>query len=118
MIDQIGTCCVYIIFVASNLKGVFDLYTQPMDIRIYMACILLPLLLLNYIRNLKYLAPFSTLANMITLISFGITFYYVFKDMPPISNRKIVGSVSDFPLFVGVVLFSMEAIAMVGKFNT
>ncbi|KAL0279970.1 UNVERIFIED_CONTAM: hypothetical protein PYX00_001407 [Menopon gallinae] len=113
VIDQIGTCCVYIIFVASNLKEVFDLYTQPMDIRIYMVCILPPLLLLNYIRNLKYLAPFSTLANLIMLVSFGITFYYMFNDLPSISDRKVVGSVKEFPLFIGMVLFSMEAIAMV-----
>lgn len=114
---QIGTCCVYVVFIASNLKEVVDPYfAKPLDVRIYMAMIFLPVILLNYLRNLKYLAPFSTIAIFITIISFGITFTYVLKDLPDISERQSLGHIRDLPLFFGIVLFSLEAIGVVRFF--
>lgn len=65
------------------------------------------------IRNLKFLAPFSTFANFITLISFGIILYYIF-DVPVSTESKIAfGKLTDFPLFFGTVLFALEAIGVV-----
>lgn len=110
---QIGTCCVYVVFVASNIKDVVDQYYNPMDIRVYMVICLLPLVLINYVRNLKYLAPFSSLATIITFIGLAITLYYVFQDLPSISERDPVGRVEHWPLFFGTVLFSLEAIGVV-----
>jgi len=74
---------------------------------------LVPLVLINYVKNLKYMAPFSTLANIITFIGFGITLYYVFDDLPSLSERDPVGEVMHWPLFMGTVLFSLEAIGVV-----
>lgn len=64
LIYQLGTCCVYVVFVSSNIKSIVDLYVEEKtDVRLYMLIILLPLILINWVRNLKYLAPFSTIAN-------------------------------------------------------
>lgn len=112
---QLGICCVYVVFVASNVKDVVDQYFQEMHVRIYMVIFLLPLVLINYIRNLKYLAPFSSLANIITFVGFAITLYYVFDDLPNISERDPVGKIQHWPLFFGTVLFSLEAIGVVSK---
>ena len=65
------------------------------------------------IRNLKYLAPFCTLANIVTILSFGIILYYIFRDPPSLENRHAMGPIREFPLFIGTVLFALEAIGVV-----
>jgi proton-coupled amino acid transporter len=96
------------------LSQVVDEYHEPkLDVRLYMVMLLLPLILINWVRNLKLLAPFTTLANFLTFIGFGITLYYIFIDIPHISSRNPVGTFRDFPLFFGIVLFALEAIGVV-----
>lgn len=81
--------------------------------------ILLPLILINWVRNLKYLAPFSTLANILTFVGFAITLYYIFTDVPSITEREPVGKLEHMPLFFGTVLFALEAIGVVSiYYNT
>lgn len=86
-----------------------------MDLEIYMAIILVPLILANYIRNLKYLAPFSTLANVIMFTGIAIILYYIFRDPLEFDNRVPAGKVENFPLFFGTVLFALEAIGVVSN---
>lgn len=111
---EMGASCVYIIFVAENLKSVSDGYTgTETDVRAIMLMIFPPILLLCWIRNLKLLAPFSTMATAITMASFGITLYYVLNDIPSLSDREPVGNLKELPLFFGTVMFSMSAIGII-----
>lgn len=77
-----------------------------------------PLVLICWIPNLKLLVPFSTIANLITALSFLIIFYYIFifDGIPSIENRHPVGTMKGIPLFFGTVLFAMEAIGVVSSF--
>lgn len=68
---------------------------------------------MGQVRNLKYMAPFSTVANFATIVSFGIIGYYLFRDPISLDSRKAVGRAGEFPLFFGTVLFALEAIGMV-----
>lgn len=109
LIYQLGTCCVYVVFVASNIKSVVDYYLEtPVDVRLCMLIILLPLILINYVRNLKYLAPFSVVANAITMVSFGIICYYLFREPLTTDRKEAFAPLSGFPLFFGTVLFALE----------
>lgn len=108
-----GTCCVYVVFIATNVKDVMDIYLGVIDVRLYMLVFLVPLILINWVRNLKYLAPFSTIANGITAISFGIILYFLIHDGPTFEDRDVVGEISHIPLFFGTVLFALEAIGVV-----
>lgn len=111
---QLGICCVYIMFVAENLKQVVDAWTHTETrLSYYMLALLLPLILLNYIRNLKYLAPLSTLANAITFVGFGIILYYVFSALPDVSELPYVRPFGSLPLFIGTTLFALEAVGVV-----
>ncbi|XP_044254420.1 proton-coupled amino acid transporter-like protein CG1139 [Tribolium madens] len=110
---QLGICCVYIVFVGVNVKVVLDQYLGKTSITIYILCTFIPFLLINCIRNLKLLAPFSTLANIITLASFGVVCYYVFQDLPDISDRPSFGRLYTYPLFFGTTLFALEAVGVV-----
>lgn len=191
LIYQLGTCCVYVVFVASNIKSIADFYMEDKpDVRIYMLIILLPLILINWVsklshhardtnetdneigipqwvnertrfrlliwlcrirfclinwqiqfvlkkmaevipsnrfnvnfsstplkvRNLKYLAPFSTIANAVTLISFAIILYYIFREPISLEGKDAFGELKTFPLFFGTVLFALEAIGVVSTF--
>lgn len=78
-----------------------------------MLMLLLPLILINYIRNLKRLAPLSTVANVITFIGLGIVLYYIFDDLPPIDTVEYVGTLKGYPLYVGTTLFALEAVGVV-----
>lgn len=91
------------------------MHIKELDIKIYMLIFLLPLIFINSIKNLKRLAPFSTAANAVTVVGFGIIFYYIIRDGPTFENRAAIGEVKNFPLFFGTVMFALEAIGVVSK---
>lgn len=90
-----------------------DYYWKPLDVSTHMLILLLPLILINYIRNLKLLAPFSTLANLITLVGLGMILSYMFDDLPSMSEREMYGSLRNFSLYFGTTLFALEAVGVV-----
>jgi proton-coupled amino acid transporter len=90
-------------------------YETKLDVRLYMLMLLLPLILMNWVRNLKLLAPFSSFANVVTFVGLGITLYYVFDGIPSPAERHMVGYVVDFPLFIGTTLFALEAVGVVSR---
>ncbi|XP_073974096.1 proton-coupled amino acid transporter-like protein acs isoform X2 [Rhodnius prolixus] len=110
---QLGICCVYIVFVATNVKQVADYYITPLDVRLWMLILLLPLILINMIRNLKLLAPFSQAANIITFVGISIVMYYVFDQMPSPNSRELAGALRNFSLFFGTTLFALEAVGVI-----
>lgn len=114
VVDLIGCCCVYNVFVATNLKQVVEFYFDVhMDIRLYILMLLLPLILMNLIRSLKYLAPFSMIANVLMAGGMGITMYYLLSDTPSISERPAIVGPQHWPMFFGTVIFALEGIGVV-----
>lgn len=117
LIYQIGTCCVYVVFVSDNIQSILHhQFGIQVDVFQVMCCILLPLILINWVRDLKYLAPFSAIANAVTIVSFGIILYYIFRQAPEVSDKVPAGQLAEFPLFFGTVLFALEAIGVVSSF--
>lgn len=90
-----------------------DQYWEPLDVKTHMLILLLPLILINYVRNLKLLAPFSTLANIITFVGLAMILVYMFKDLPPVSEREMFGTLRNFSLYFGTTLFALEAVGVV-----
>ncbi|XP_037967976.2 proton-coupled amino acid transporter-like protein CG1139 [Plutella xylostella] len=113
----IGVMCVYIVFIGSSFKEVLDPYTvgNQLSIQMYCALTLVPLVLISQIRNLKYLVPFSLLANALITVVFAITMYYMFSDLPSITDndRVKVASPMQWPLFFSTVIFAMEGVGVV-----
>ncbi|XP_030745998.1 proton-coupled amino acid transporter-like protein CG1139 [Sitophilus oryzae] len=111
---QVGTCCVYVVFVGKNLKYVGDVYTSsPWSLYLYMTMIFVPFLLILCVKNLKLLAPFSVVANIITLITFGVVCWYIFQGLPKFSDRPAMGSIMNYPLYFGTSLFSLQSVGVV-----
>lgn len=118
VLDLLGCCCVYIVFVSKNVSQVVDYYAEGtsfhnLHIRVYMAALLPFLIMMNLIRNLKYLAPFSMIANVLVGTGMGITFYYLFQDIPSVSERDSFAEISTLPIFFGTAIFALEGIGVV-----
>ncbi|KAE8742427.1 hypothetical protein FOCC_FOCC012038 [Frankliniella occidentalis] len=108
-----GTCSVYTVIIAQSFKAVIEQYTEQVELRVYIACLLIPLILLGFVPNLKYLAPVSMVANGFMAIGLGITMYYLCINLKPIEELKLSGSPVDIPPFLCIVIFAMEAIGVV-----
>ncbi|XP_061707880.1 proton-coupled amino acid transporter-like protein CG1139 [Cydia pomonella] len=113
VVYQLGICCVYIVFIAENIKAMVDDYYE-MKVTTHMVIILGPLIAFNCIPNLKILAPFSTLANLITFVGLGIVLYFLLgtekKSQTPLN---LWGSFKTYPLFFGTILFALTAVGVV-----
>ncbi|XP_050649626.1 proton-coupled amino acid transporter 2 isoform X3 [Macaca thibetana thibetana] len=103
IVTQLGFCCVYIVFLADNLKQVVEavnsttnnchsnetvMLTPTMDSRLYMLSFLPFLVLLVLIRNLRILTIFSMLANISMLVSLVIITQYIAQVLPLENKMK------------------------------
>lgn len=108
------TCSCYTVIIAKNFESVIEHHAQAgLNERVYIAALLLPLVLLVWVPNLKYLAPFSMVANAFMAIGLGITIYYLVVDIPPITDREYVADITQFPIFFSITVFAVEAIGVV-----
>lgn len=110
-----GCCCVYNVFVATNLKQVIEHYSDfDYDLRWYILSMLPFLILINLIKNLKSMAVFSVTANIFVSLCLIVTAYYIFRDdLPAPSERLAVANYQKMPLFFGTAVFALEAIGVV-----
>ncbi|KAL6423468.1 hypothetical protein ACFW04_010213 [Cataglyphis niger] len=112
-ITQLGFCCVYFVFISTNMKQVLDAHGIEMDVHQHMAVVLIPIMLSTWIRNLKYLVPISSIANFLLIAGYIATMYIMSHDVPSIRERKYVADWNDLPLFFGTVIYSFEGITLV-----
>lgn len=112
VVYQLGICCVYIVFIADNIKKMVDPY-YTMAVEIHMLIILVPLIAFNLIPSLKLLAPFSAVANVLTFVGLGIVVYYLLTNKKSDAPLDLWGSPSTFPLFFGTILFALTAVGVV-----
>lgn len=110
----IGTCCIYIILIASAVQQVVEFhFAVRLNIRWYIVMLLLPSILSNLVRELKYLVWYSFIANIFMCIGMGCTLYYVFIALPAVRERYPVANVSNWPMFFGTVIFAIEGMGVV-----
>lgn len=64
------------------------------------------------VRNLKYLAPFSLGATVMSFVTIAVVIYYTI-DVPDINKRSMFGHLMGYPLFFGTVLFAVSSIGVV-----
>ncbi|XP_075151679.1 proton-coupled amino acid transporter-like protein acs [Haematobia irritans] len=112
-ITQIGFCCVYFLFVALNIKEVIDHYFIKLDVRIYLMLLLIPMILLNLVKNLKYLTPVSLFAAILTVTGLAISFFYMLQNLPSTDTVKPLASWSTLPLYFGTAIYAFEGIGVV-----
>jgi proton-coupled amino acid transporter len=116
-ITYFGTCSVYTVIIATNFRQVYMFHVDTsLNLRCFIGMLLIPLVLLSFVPNLKYLAPVSMVANLLMAAGLGITFYYLLCDVPNINERPLVTqSIDRFPTFFCITVFAMEAIGVVSS---
>ncbi|XP_077965626.1 proton-coupled amino acid transporter 1-like isoform X2 [Styela clava] len=114
VLTQFGICCVFVLFVGQNIRQVFAVYWENIPgNRVFMALLIIPVILLTLIENLPVLAWFSTAANAAILISVGMILRYLTPNLPPVTSRPFIAEITDFPLFVGGVIYAFEGIGVI-----
>ena len=80
-----------------------------------MVLILLPMILFCMITNLKYLAPFSAIANFLMVGSVFVILYDLFVegDLKPFQELSLVAPVENWPLFFSSAVYAFGGIACV-----
>ncbi|KAK5643872.1 hypothetical protein RI129_007717 [Pyrocoelia pectoralis] len=107
--------CVYVVFIAESLMEVFTHWfpETEINVRLYIVMVMGFLLISAQVRELKHLVPFSFLANICLVGAFGITLYYMFLKINPISSVPGFSEFSTLPMFFSTVIFAMEGIGVV-----
>ncbi|KAG5681513.1 hypothetical protein PVAND_010939 [Polypedilum vanderplanki] len=111
-LTQFGFCCVYFLFVSKSTKTILDYYGFIFELEIVMLFVFIPILLSALVRQLKYLAIFSAVANVCMITGVSMTLYYCFIDLPPITEHNFV-RFDTLPLYFGTALFAFEGITLV-----
>lgn len=98
-------------FLAKFYKPIYfqisDVYGGPTwSVKIYCALTLVVLVPLTQITKLKYLVPFSAIANFVWLGSICISIYYCLRDPPKASERNLATSITGVPTFIRSVWFA------------
>ncbi|XP_043678575.1 proton-coupled amino acid transporter 2-like isoform X2 [Vespula pensylvanica] len=112
-VTQLGFCCVYFVFISTNMQQVLSAHNVKMSVHQHMAIVLIPIILSTWIRNLKYLVPVTSIANFLVMAGYIATVYIMSHDIPAISERRYVADWHELPLFFGTVIYSFEGITLV-----
>ncbi|KAG1673999.1 Proton-coupled amino acid transporter 1 [Nymphon striatum] len=83
------------------------------QIHAVMAIVLPFMIVYNFIKSLKAIAPLSMLANILQSIGLLIIFYCIFQELPSVYERPFVADYSTWPLFFGTAIYTFEGIGMV-----
>ncbi|XP_022129533.2 proton-coupled amino acid transporter-like protein CG1139 [Pieris rapae] len=112
-ITQLGFCCIYIVFIGNNIKTICDQYGLELSLSVHMIFVIFPILLSCMVRNLKYLTPFSTIANMLMAVGVGVVLYEAAQNLPSVESRTYLADWQQLPLYFGTAIYAFEGIGLV-----
>ncbi|KAJ1857477.1 hypothetical protein GGH12_001643 [Coemansia sp. RSA 1822] len=132
VLAQLGFCCAYVIFVATNMQDLWNTLTdckRQLSTETWILIQLLIYIPLSFVRKIKKFASLSVVGNLFILIGLSYLFFYDFWSIVTKGPGEIVQfNPSKFPLLVGTAAFSYEGISLVipivesmerkDKFNT
>ncbi|XP_018022023.1 proton-coupled amino acid transporter 2-like [Hyalella azteca] len=115
VITQLGFCCVYIVFIATNIKQVVDVLSPGAvwDLHAYIAIVSLPILALSMVKTLTKLYYPSLASNVLILVGLVLILTYLLHDLPNAEDRKQFSSWEDLPLFLSTSIYAFEGIGVV-----
>ncbi|KAJ2549120.1 hypothetical protein IWW35_003894 [Coemansia sp. RSA 1878] len=132
VLAQLGFCCAYVIFVATNMQDLWNTLTdckRQLSTETWILIQLLIYIPLSFVRKIKKFASLSVVGNLFIMIGLSYLLFYDFWSIFTKGPGEIVQfNPSKFPLLVGTAAFSYEGISLVipivesmerkDKFNT
>jgi proton-coupled amino acid transporter len=114
-ITQFGFCTIYILFIARNLEQVLEHYVNwTLPIRLYQVIVLFLVIPLTFIRTLRFLAPFSAIANVFMVVGLAIIMQYCVRNLPtPVDQFDFVKPIGKLIIFFGMAIYSYEGIGVI-----
>ncbi|EDS35423.1 proton-coupled amino acid transporter 1 [Culex quinquefasciatus] len=114
LIVSFFSICVYLVFISTTLRNVLN-YEFKLDwsIRIYILLTSAAIAIITQVRELKYLVPFSLIANTSIIVVFVITMVYVFKEPITFDDRRLWPEATNLPAFFGTAVYAIEGIGIV-----
>lgn len=88
-------------------------YGININLSVLMIFVLPIILSTALIRELKYIVPLSTIANISTFAALGLIMYSSTHNLGPISERKLIGDWNELPLCFGTIVYALEGISLV-----
>ncbi|KAI5735176.1 hypothetical protein M8J77_015219 [Diaphorina citri] len=117
--NHLGICCVYINFIADNFDQACHHFSPDTSLeKIHWELIITAVMIvLNQVKNLHFLSPFSSIGNILLTIGLGMVCYYIFRDGldQPIlrpGDVELFGKLYEVPLFMGTFLFASLGIGV------
>ncbi|KAJ2546383.1 hypothetical protein EV175_005622, partial [Coemansia sp. RSA 1933] len=114
---QIGFCSAYTIFVATNMRDLWNAVTAcrfNFSPTFWVLAQLVAYIPLSWVRRIKQFAPFALAANVFIMLGLGYVLTY---DLFSISSHGMADIVyynpARFPLFVGTAVFAYEGVTLV-----
>ncbi|XP_044747694.1 proton-coupled amino acid transporter-like protein CG1139 [Coccinella septempunctata] len=110
---------VYVVFIGDSLSQIMSHYCPELKLgsKTFMLALMVFLLFACQIRPLKFLVPFSAIANISMMVCFGITFYYMIDRISDpegeVGKAALSKGISGLPKFMVTVIFAMEGIGTI-----
>lgn len=93
-------------------------YDIKLEVHISILISMVPIMISSLIRNLKFIARLSAIANICMLVGLTVILYYCATNLPPVSSRTAIGHWSSIPLYFGTSIFAFEGISLVSFVDT
>lgn len=109
---QAGFATAYVIFISNNLEKLYPV----LSFREYAAVLIVPLILLCWVRQLKWLNPFAMAGILAVGLAVGtVTYYCVLTIQETGVDMEFILRMdwSTFPIAFGVVIYLFEGIGLV-----
>ncbi|KAJ2720287.1 hypothetical protein GGI07_004694 [Coemansia sp. Benny D115] len=117
LLAQLGFCAAYTIFVATNVRDLWNSLTgcrYDFSPTFWVLMQLLAYIPLAWVRRIKQFAPFALAANVFIMLGLG---YVLAFDVASIRSRGVADIVQynplRFPLLVGTAVFAFEGVTLV-----
>ncbi|KAJ8725132.1 hypothetical protein PYW07_016090 [Mythimna separata] len=110
-----GVCCIYTVLISDSVKQLVDRFAPStiLPVEYYCLIFLVPIILLCQIRYLKFLAIFSSIANILLLTVYIVCLYYIFGGDITFEGKHAAGNPARYPAFLSTVIFAMEGVGVV-----
>lgn len=114
VVDLFLAACVSVVFIGTTIEQICETLAPNFDLtaRIYMIFLLIPLILINMVGKLKWMAPFSILANLSMMTSIAMVLIFIMEDLPPIKDRTMIGKFGDLPAFISAIIFAIQCVGV------